>query len=139
VRARGLCIVDTNVVVAGLITARADAPTARILDAMLAGTLRFVLSIELLAEYRAVLLRRGIRVRHGLNAAEVDVVLEAMARNAVVVAPGRSPREAPDAGDQHLWDLAAAVPGCTLVTGDQALRGEDAPCSVVSPAEAIPE
>jgi predicted nucleic acid-binding protein len=106
---------------------------------MLAGTLRFVLSIELLAEYRAVLLRRGIRVRHGLNAAEVDVVLEAMAKNAVVAAPGRSSQEAPDAGDQHLWDLATVVPGCTLVTGDQALERADAPCSVVSPAEAILE
>ena len=53
-------VVDTNVVVSGLITSDATAPTARILDAMLRGELRFLLSEELLSEYRSVLLRPKI-------------------------------------------------------------------------------
>lgn len=50
-------IVDTNVVVAGLITADVGAPAAHILDGMLSGKLAFVVSAALLAEYRDVLNR----------------------------------------------------------------------------------
>jgi putative PIN family toxin of toxin-antitoxin system len=96
-----LLVVDTNVVVAGLLTSQQGAPTARILDAMISGKLRFALSIELLAEYRAALLRPQIRRRHGLDEGEIDVVLEALARNAVVVARKGRMREAPDPGDQR--------------------------------------
>ncbi|MEZ5330675.1 MAG: hypothetical protein R2991_01180 [Thermoanaerobaculia bacterium] len=40
-------VVDTNVVVAGLLTGDAHAPTALILDAMLAGRVLYALSVEL--------------------------------------------------------------------------------------------
>jgi predicted nucleic acid-binding protein len=50
-------IIDTNVVVAGLITAQTDSPVARILDSMLGAAFPFVLLPALLAEYRAVLAR----------------------------------------------------------------------------------
>ena len=42
-------IVDTNVVVAGLLTARADSPVARVLDGMLAAVFSFAISDALLA------------------------------------------------------------------------------------------
>ena len=48
-----VALVDTNVVVSGLLTSSIDAPTSRILDSMLSGALRFALSVELLAEYNA--------------------------------------------------------------------------------------
>ena len=47
-------IVDTNVIVAGLLTANAASPVARILDAMLAAAFPYVLSEALLDEYRGV-------------------------------------------------------------------------------------
>ena len=50
-------IIDTNVLVAGLLTSHADASVARILDGMLGAAFPFVLSEVLLAEYRAVLMR----------------------------------------------------------------------------------
>ena len=50
-------VVDTNVVVAGLITGSSHSPVASVLDAMLTGTLVFLLSPALLDEYRSVLLR----------------------------------------------------------------------------------
>ena len=53
-------VVDTNVVVSGLLTSVADAPPAMLLDAMLAGRVSFLLSTDLLAEYRDVLLRPAI-------------------------------------------------------------------------------
>ena len=60
-------IIDTNVLVAGLITAEPKSPTARVLDAMLNGSLFYLLSAELLREYRNVLLRPRIARLHGLN------------------------------------------------------------------------
>jgi len=128
-------IVDTNVVVAGVLTSDAEAPTARILDGMIAGNVMFVLSLTLLAEYRRVLMRERIRERHGLTGDEVDGVLTAIAANAIVREPQPSEDKAPDPGDQHLWDLMAATSNAILVTGDNRLV-ERAPAgaSVVSPA-----
>ena len=72
-----VAVVDTNVVVSGLLTSGIDTPTSRILDSMLSGALRFALSIELLAEYRSVLFRKKIRSRHGLDEAQIDTILTA--------------------------------------------------------------
>lgn len=115
-------VVDTNVVVAGLISSPGDSPVCRILDGMLAGRFPFLLSVELLHEYRSVLLRDRVRALHGLSPQQVDAVLTEIAANALVREP--SPDRvvhAPDRGDDHLWRLLATTPGCTLVTGDRAL------------------
>lgn len=113
-------IVDTNIVVAGLLTARSDSPVARILDGMLAARFAFVLSDALLAEYRNVLIRPALRKAHGLNADEIDRLLVALVQHAIVLAPGCAD-PAPDPGDQHLWDLLAARIDLHLVTGDKLL------------------
>ena len=62
-----VAIVDTNVVVAGLMTSREDSPVARVLDGMLAARFPFALSEALLAEYRVVLSRPKLRGLHGRN------------------------------------------------------------------------
>ncbi|UUZ78000.1 PIN domain-containing protein [Polaromonas sp. P1(28)-13] len=80
-------IIDTNVVVAGLLTAHADSPVARILDGMLGAAFPFVVSEALLAEYRAVLVRPRLCKLHGLSSAEVDAILTDLARHAIVLAP----------------------------------------------------
>jgi len=116
-----VAVVDTNVVVSGFLTSGIDTPTSRILDSMLSGALRFALSIELLAEYRSVLLRKKIRSRHRLDEAQIDTILTAVAENAVICEPADPPSYPPDHGDLHLWVLLAARPGAILVTGDQAL------------------
>lgn len=135
----GLLVIDTNVVVAGLISGAGDSPVRRMLDGMLAGTFRFVLSPDLLAEYRRVLVRPAIRERHGLNPREVDVLLVQIAANALIRDPsGQAAAPAPDRGDDHLWQLLRVVPGLTLVTGD--LRLVEQPpghASVISPRAAV--
>ncbi len=100
---------------------------------MVSGELRFAVSVELLAEYRAVLLRPRIRSRHQLGAPAVDVLLAELARNAVVVDPVRSTLEAPDTGDQFLLDLVATLEGTVLVTGDLALLEAGLPIQAFSP------
>jgi putative PIN family toxin of toxin-antitoxin system len=121
-------IVDTNVVVAGLLTAHADSPVARILDGMLSAAFSFVLSEALLAEYRAVLVRPKLCKLHGLSEAEIDVILVDIARHAIVLAPVRTAATplAPDPGDQFLWDLLASRADLVLVTGDKLLLQDEA-------------
>ncbi len=130
---RQAVIVDTNVVIAGLLTGNATSPVARILDGMLAAAFPFVLSEALLAEYRDVLLRPALRKLHGLTVSEVETLLTDIAQHAIVMSPGVGP-PAPDPGDQLLWDLLAAKPDLLLITGDKALQRDVAMRSrVVSP------
>lgn len=121
-------IIDTNVVVAGLLTAYADSAVARILDGMLRAAFPFVVSEALLAEYRAVLVRPKLCKLHGLSVAEVDIILTDLARHAIVMTTVRtmSVPLAPDAGDQFLWDLLASRTDLLLVTGDKLLQQDAA-------------
>ena len=122
---RQAVIVDTSVVVAGLLTGHATSPVARILDGMLVAAFPFVVSEALLAEYRAVLVRPALRKLHGLAVAEVEAQLTHIPLHAIVLVPGvGSP--APEAGDQLLWDLLGARPDLLLVTGDKALQRDAA-------------
>ena len=123
---RQAVIVDTNVVVAGLLTANAASPVARILDGMLAAAFPFVVSEALLAEYRAVLVRPALRKLHGLKVTEVETLLIDIAQHAIVVLPPGGGPPAPDPGDQLLWDLLAARADLLLVTGDKALQRDAA-------------
>jgi putative PIN family toxin of toxin-antitoxin system len=131
--ARALYIVDTNVVVAGLLSADSASPVARVLDEMLAASFRYAVSQALLGEYRTVLLRPALRKLHGLSVDEVEQVLVDLAQRAVVLqaveprAPARSqaawPR-APDPGDQFLWNLLASRRDLVLITGDKRLLAD---------------
>jgi predicted nucleic acid-binding protein len=114
-------IIDTNVVVAGLLTGDGASPVARILDGMLAAAFPFVVSQALLAEYRTVLARPALRKLHGLTVSDVETLLTDVAQCAIVLVPPAGPA-APDAGDQLLWDLLSARGDLLLVTGDKRLQ-----------------
>lgn len=114
-------IVVTNVVVAGLLTARADSAVARVLDGMLAAAFPFAVSEALLAEYRTVLRRPSLRKAHGLTPDELDIILVELAQRGIVLAPMPAP-PAPEPGDQHLWELLAAREDLVLITGDKLLQ-----------------
>jgi putative PIN family toxin of toxin-antitoxin system len=116
-----LVVVDTNVIVSGLLTSEKGAPTAAIVDRTMTGEIRVLLSLDLLAEYRLVLLRPKIRARHGLDEIAIDAILTAIAENAVVCEPVEPPTWPPDLGDLHLWSLLAARREAVLVTGDHEL------------------
>ncbi|WP_429884527.1 PIN domain-containing protein [Geoalkalibacter halelectricus] len=116
----GAVVVDTNVLVAGLLTADESCPPVRILDGMLSGAFPYLLSAALFAEYRAVLLLPPIAARHGLTVEDIDQLLEDLVAGAVWREPVAA-ISAPDPGDDHLWSLVACHPGTSLVTGDQLL------------------
>lgn len=115
-----LPIIDTNVVVAGLLTGNAASPVARILDGMLGAAFPFALSEALLAEYRKVLVRPTLRKLHGLKVTEVETILTDLVHHAMILKQAVAP-PAPDLGDQFLWDLLLARTDLVLVTGDKRL------------------
>ena len=117
-------IVDTNVVVAGLLTASEGSPVVRILDGMLSAAFPFVVSEVLLLEYRSVLLRPAIRRRHGMTVDEIDSMLTSLVHPAIVLQPAPG-AVAPDARDQLLWDILNADQRLYLVTGDRVLLNDD--------------
>lgn len=126
-------IVDTNVVVAGLITKDPKATVCQILDAMLSGRLPYLLSADLLNEYAQVLSRPIISRYHDLITTEVDCLLEELTANAIWREPSIS-EDAPDPGDNHLWSLLKTQHGGILVTGDQLLvKNPPADASVLIP------
>ena len=135
----GPVVVDTNIVVSGHVTRDPEAPTARILNGMLRRAFDFLISVELLAEYRSVLLRPKIASLHGLTAEEVDDVLTEIAANAIVREPGQTDETPPDRNDQHLWSLLATQAGSVLVTGDQALLDNPPTASSTLSARAFVE
>ena len=137
---RPAVIVDTNVVVAGLLTAHETSPVARILAGMLAAAFPFVVSEALLAEYRLALVRPNLRKLHGLTVAEVEAILTDLAQHAIVLAPLPMPAvpPAPDPGDQLLWELLAAKADLLLVTGDKLLlRDAGMQGRVISPQASL--
>lgn len=131
-------VVDTNVVVAGLLSSAADSPVCRVLDGILAGHFPFLTSPELISEYRRVLLRPSLARLHGLSDSHIDDLVTELVANAIWREPTRSSISAPDAGDAHLWDLLACHPRSILVTGDKLLVQQPfAPGRVVTPGAAL--
>ncbi len=70
--ARQVFVVDTSVIVSGLIGADPNSPPTRILDAMLDGDLLYLMSSALLAEDSTVLRRPRITRLHGRADDELD-------------------------------------------------------------------
>lgn len=132
-----MVMVDTNVVVAGLLMQDFSSPTARILDGMLHGVFVYVLSPALLTEYREVCLRPKIKALHGLSGEMVDSVLTEITANAVWRDPsGHS--KAPDLDDDPLKGLLDLEKTSLLVTGDKLLLGNSPPNrQVLSPAKFV--
>ena len=115
-----LFIFDTNVLVAGLISTTKTSPTVKILDAMLKGSVLYVLSPALLQEYRTVMLRPKLCRLHGLSESEVDQLLVEITANSIWRELSVS-HQAPDSGDNHLWNLLLNNVDTILVSGDQLL------------------
>jgi uncharacterized protein len=114
-------IVDTNVLIAGLPMEGNPLPVAAILQRMLKGELRFVVSTALLDEYRDVLDRPPLRKLHGLGDEALHALLARIEAIAEIVAPAATRATAPDPGDQMLWDLLAGRADAVLVTSDKLL------------------
>ncbi len=135
-----VAIIDSNVLVAGLLTRQPDSPTAKIVDGMLSAQFTFALSMELIAEYHRVLRYPKVARLHGLSDAGIDDLLTELVVPAVVVEPVRRSFAVPDPDDTFLFELLAALSDGVLVTGDRLLL-EEGPdwARVIEPARFIQE
>ena len=127
-------VIDTNVVVSGLLSA--NGPCARILEAVMDGRVKLVYDARILAEYRDVL----CRPRLGLNPKHVMHFLQTLGGQMSVI-PERLAAVGPDPDDLVFVEAALAVPDRTIVTGNLA----DFPSEILNgarlltPAQAIAE
>ena len=132
-----VCIIDTNVIVSGLIGTDSNSPPARILDAMIDGDIPYLMSDALLSEYSSVLRRPNLAGLHGCPDDEIDKLLGDLVANALWREPSAS-GDAPDPGDDHLWALLVSHPQSQLVTGDRLLlENPPAGVSVISPRHLV--
>ena len=124
-------------IVAALIGSDSKAPPAQILEAMLDGSLRYLMSGDLLTEYGSVLRRPRLVRLHGRSEEEIDRLLSELTANAIWrEAPAGD--TAPDAYDNHLWALLASWTGSRLVTGGRLLvEGTSAGRLVPSPRDLV--
>jgi predicted nucleic acid-binding protein len=125
-------IVGTSVLVAGLLTQRESSPTVRWLRILLEGAEPILGSPALVAEYRAVSLRKL-----GMPAADVDAVLAAVLLHARILDPPPARQPPPDPGDARLWALLDEDSISCLVTGDAALIESRKDGRALNPRDAL--
>jgi len=127
-------VIDTNVVVSGLLTPQG--PSARVLDAMLDGQVKLVYDARILAEYRDVLHRPRLKVKPQSVMRFLDSLHSQM-----LISPTAIRASGPDPDDMVFIEAAFSVPDRTIVTGnladfpDEILHG----VRVITPAQAAAE
>jgi len=104
---------DTNVLVSALLTPYG--PSARVLDAVLAGLLIPVFDDRILREYEEVLGRS----RFGFEPQDVKALLDFFRLEGVAVAAPPLNAELPDPDDVMFVEVAAAGTADAIVTGNQ--------------------
>lgn len=127
-------VIDTNVVVSGLLVPHG--PSAKVLDAVLAGRVKLVYDARILAEYRDVLHRPRLK----LAPEKIHAFLVGL-ENQLRVTPKAIRAVAPDADDLVFVEAALSSTDKTIVTGNLAhfppeiLHG----ARVLTPAQATAE
>lgn len=104
-------VLDTNVLVSGLITPKGVA--ARIIGAVNAGEVFLCYSGQIIAEYEDVLRR----AKFGFRNQDVDILLDSIVELGIPVLPKASSIAMPDESDRVFYDTALCA-GALLVTGN---------------------
>ena len=106
-------VLDTNVPVSGLLKAHTNAGT--IVRLIAAGLLQVVYDGRILAEYREVL----NRPKFGFEKAEVEAIISQIEMDGILAAAEPLAERLPDPDDEPFLEVALAVPGAVLVTGNK--------------------
>ena len=124
-------VLDTNVLVSGLLTSQGN--PAQVLSLVLAGAVRVCHDQRILAEYAEVL----ARPRFKFDFTKVRDVLLKLEADGISIAASDQPLHLPDPDDEPFLAVALAAKVDFLVTGNLAdyPPGKCFGCAVVSPAE----
>ena len=110
-------IIDTNVIVASLLTKHHDSATVRVMDAVYSGKLVPILNEEIISEYRDVLHRR----RLGLNVEKCDFIISLISDLGITLDRIKSDIQMIDEKDRVFYEIALAgaeIGNSKLVTGN---------------------
>ena len=125
-------VIDTNVIVASLLTRNRDSATARVMDAVYAGKVTPLVCDEILAEYAEVLRRPRLK----LDVAKCDFILSLIVDCASRLVPVHTAASMPDEDDRIFLEIALAGQDdhdAHLVTGN--LKDYPQAPFIVSPSE----
>ena len=110
-------VIDTNVIVASLLTKHHDSATARVMDAVFSGKVIPLLNDEIIAEYRDVLHRK----RLGLNSEKCDFILSLITDLGMTLDRISTNTSMADEKDRVFYEIALAgldIGNSKLVTGN---------------------
>ena len=110
-------VIDTNVIVASLLTKHHDSATVRVMDAVYSGKLVPILNEEIISEYRDVLHRR----RLGLNVEKCDFIISLISDLGIALDRIKSDIQMIDEKDRVFYEIALAgaeIGNSKLVTGN---------------------
>ena len=125
-------VIDTNVVVASLLTRNHDSATARVMNAVYDGRVIPLVCEEILAEYDEVLRRARLK----LDTVKCEYILSLIRDCAETIQPAHTDVPMPDEDDRVFYEVAIAGQGifdAHLVTGN--LKDYPTTAFVVSPSE----
>ena len=125
-------VIDTNVIVASLLTRNHDSATARVMNAVYEGKVIPLVCDEILGEYEEVLHRAQLK----LDPAKCDYILSLIRDQAEPMHPVHTDASMPDEDDRVFFEVALAgqdVFDSRLVTGN--LKDYPKADFVISPSE----
>lgn len=122
-------VIDTNVIVSGLLSRKPDTATVRVLHAFQEGKIRLLYNEEILAEYYNVL----SRPKFGLMVDEVISLVDFIKKEGIESTRVASSWHFPDRSDIVFYEIALSKDGAFLVTGNTKHFPSDP--IVVTPAE----
>ena len=124
-------VIDTNVIVASLLTHNHDSATARVMDAVYSRRIVPLVNDDILAEYSDVLFRPHLK----LDSSKCEFIVSLMTDIGLHLDPVQSSVTLPDEADRVFYEVALAGPAgdTKLVTGN--LRHYPVEPMVVTPAQ----
>ena len=124
-------VIDTNVLVAALLSKHADSSTVVIQKHILDGVITPLYNSEIINEYSAVL----HRPKFLLPAEKINAVLEAIEEKGILLGRTKTEETFPDPKDIVFYEVALSKEGSYLVTGNTRHFPKDP--IVVTPAELL--
>ena len=122
-------VIDTNVIVAALMTKNHDSPTSRVMRAIFSGDVVPLFNGDILNEYRDVLSRDRRHLDQVQCANAISFIID-KGRNLQALS---SSEDFPDPDDRVFYEVALAATGAHLVTGN--LKHYPISPIVVTPAQ----
>ena len=108
-------VIDTNVLVAAMLSSHDDSATVRTLNAIVDGKAEAIISSEILSEYREVLSRAKFK----FSAERIAAVLKLFERLGKPTERTHYDSPMPDEKDRVFYEVALSVSDARLVTGNQ--------------------